>query len=367
MHKPCINIKKGAFAGAVFLLLSALLFVACSKEDLPRKPKAIGWDISSEDRLMDAPDSKALINSYINLRDACTQNEDGAEKIGIFGSYTLDGTTETVFNNIDLWWWEKEDGNPYDDQLGDPSRWNYEGEGKHWVDNASYVFRGYFPKSKITLQPGSNSNKLLIVYDTQASQFDMMVAARELESGEENPVKLIFKHTLSAIKFDFQFTESGITDKLTACWLENTASDGFYTGSTLNYGNAIFWPGSTPNPVGSRIYYWEPANPMTIESNEATTAYSTFALSNKGGIYTDNDGWVLVIPQTMKGPNSLKLCFKTDTGGDEVFQVGLPATVLEAGSRYTFHIKMSATNIDLKLTITDWNERKSSHHIDFNE
>lgn len=346
-------------------LILILLFVSCSVPVLETPPEQdlILWDITSAD----IPDTKALVNSYVTLRNACTQDEDGAEKIGLWGSYALDGATETIFSDADLWWWEKEDGNPFDDVLGNPSMWNYEGEGKRWVTGADYVFRAYFPKSMVTLQPGSDMDRFLVVYDTQVSQFDMMVASRELKAGSENPVKLIFGHALSAIRFDFQFVEEGVKDNLIACWLENAESGGFYTSSTLNYEESVVWPSSTPYPVGNRMYYWEPSEPLLIESGTAATAYASSAPAGSGDIYTGNEGWVLAIPQKMHGPAALKLCFRTSTGGNTVFSVGLPEGNLEAGSRYTFHIKISSTSIDLDLTIADWNERKSSHYIDMNE
>lgn len=354
---------KGVITGAVLGLHSILLCVSCSKEFLPAEQAVIQWDISSSDLQA----TKALIGTYTDLRDACTQDEDGAEKIGVFGAYTYEGTTEHIFEDADLWWWEKENGNPFNDPLGDQSYWNYEGEGKYWVDGSDYRFRAYYPKSKVVLQPGSDVDKFLVVYDSQLVQYDMMVASRNLKAASENPVKLIFSHALAAIRFNYIFAESGVSDKLTACWLENAEATGFYTSSTLNYESSILWPESTPNPIGSRMYYWSPINPMTMTSGTAATAYKSSATAGKGDIYTDNDGWILIIPQTLKGPESLKLCFTTETGGSEVFSVGLPAVELNPGYRHTFNIKISSTSIDLKLTIADWNERDSHHHIDFNE
>lgn len=358
---------KGVLAGAALWLLPVPLFISCSKvEDAP-KQASIQWNISSADQTEGLPETKALIGSYIDLRDACTQDEDGADKIGLFGSCFSEGTDEYVFNDAELWWWEKEDGNPFEDPLGDQSHWNYEGDSKYWVDDSDYLFRAYFPKSKITLQPGSNASRFLIVYDTQQSQYDMMVASKRMKAATENPVKLLFYHTLAAIRFNYRFTDSGIKDKMTACWLENIEADGFYTSSTLNYEDSILWPASTSNPIGSRMYYWKPNSPMIIEGGSVATAYTSTAVAGSGALYTYNDGWILTIPQRMKGPSSLKLCFMTETGGSEVFSTGLPAVDLKAGYRYTFNINISSTNIDLKLTIADWNERDSHHHIDLND
>lgn len=369
--------KKGEIQRAVVLLLSVHLFYSCSVGNISLENSTeeenwvpIAWNIISADETRDSastPKTRALVNTYAQLRNLCTQDEDGSEKIGLYGSYTLDNRTVAIFENADLWWWAKENGNPFNDVLGNRSLWNYEGESRHWQDGADYSFRAYFPKSKVVLQPGSDVNNFLVVYDTQVSQYDLMVASRSLKAGAENPVQLLFQHTLAAVMIDFQFSTGGVSDKLTACWFENAQSNGLYTSSTLNYGTSINWPNSTSIPVGTRMYYWEPTIPMHIDSGSAVAAYSTNASPGNGMVYSNNEGWLLMIPQEIKGTESLKFCFKTTTGGEEVYRVGIPETELKAGYRYTFHIKISSTDIELKLTIKEWNELKSSYEIDLNK
>ena len=330
--------------------------------------EVIGWSVtaSSDAEGLD-PIGRALIENYSDLRSACTPLEtQETEKIGLLGNYTLDGQTKVAFDNSELWWWEKEEGNPFLDYLGDGSYWNYPGENVYWTDNADYIFKAYFPKSKVELQPGSSAQKLLVVYDTEKSQYDLLVAHKAMRSKSENPVNLMMKNALSALRFDFQFVENGVTDKLISCWLENKTDNGFYTSSTLNYEEEIVWPHSTPNPIGSRFYYWEPITPLQIRSISAAIAYSTPASDNNGNVYTDNSGWLLIIPQS-NDTGTVKLCFKTTTGGNTVYSIDLPAYDFKAGHRYRYHVKMTSTGIDLSLTIADWNERKSSHEIDFNK
>lgn len=329
----------------------------------------IGWNVSaSEHADASGPMTRALMEDYSSLRDACTQFEyREAEKIGLLGKLTRNGESETVFDDVDLWWWEKEFGNPFNDQLGNSSRWNYSGENVYWTEDAEYVFRAYFPKSLVTLQPGSGVDGILVVYDSQNSQYDLMVSHRKLSSRAENPVNLDMKHALSALKFDFRFVSDGITDNLLSCWLENNTGGRFYTSSTLNYSEDIMWPESSPNPAGTALYYWEPVAPVTITSQTPVSAYSTPAAVGKGSTYTDNSGWLLVIPQSSDVSGSLKLCFRTTTGGDSVYSVNLPGYDFQPGYRYTYHVKMTSTEIDLGLTIAQWNERKSSYEIDFND
>lgn len=355
-------------------LCLTLLTGSCTKVVTDRQPSAesldniIGWKITTEN-LSDGfdPITRALIEDYDDLRDACTALEgQEAEKIGLLGNHTSDGVSEVIFDNVDLWWWEKEDGNPYSDYLGNDNYWNYPGEDVYWADSGDYIFKAYFPKSEVELQPGSGAEKLLVVYDTQVSQYDLLVTHKEIRTREERPVKLVMKNALAALRFDFQFVESGVTDKLISCWLENTVDNGFYTSSTLNYINEIVWPQSTPVPAGTAFYYWEPDSPLQITSSTAVKAYSTKASLSNGSIYTDNSGWVLIIPQSSPNTGTVRLCFKTSTGGSKVYSINLPAYEFKAGNRYNYHVKLTSTGIDLSLTIAPWNERESSYEIDFN-
>lgn len=357
-------------------ICSLMLMYSCTKGgaeiDIPSGGNAsdlIGWNLAVEDALDGFdPATRSLIENYVDLKEACTALENReAEKIGLLGNFTYEGKSGTAFDNVDLWWWVKEAGNPFSDYQGDESHWNYPGENVYWTDGADYTFKAYFPKSKVSLQPGSDADNLFIVYDTEVSQFDLLVAHKALKAKEENPVNLILKNALAALRFDFQFVDDQVTDHLLSCWLENMTDDGFYTSSTLNFENEIIWPRSTPAPAGRQIYYWEPENPIEITGFRAVNAYSTAASSDNGSIYTENSGWLLIIPQSNMNPGTLRLCFKTSTGGSAVYNINLPAYDFQAGCRYSYHIKMTSTGIDLSLTIADWNERKSSYEIDFNE
>lgn len=329
----------------------------------------IGWNVYADNPAdASALMTRALIDDYNALREACTQSQDReAEKIGLLGKYTLNGTATLVFDNVDLWWWDKEDGNPYNDYLGNGSYWNYPGENVLWTNGAEYTFKAYFPKGEVQLQAGSGADRLIAVYDTEESQYDFMVAHRKLGAYEENPVSLDMHHALAALKFDFLLADDDITDRLHSCWLENGSQDGFYTTSTLNFDQDIVWPKSTAVPPGSPVYYWKPSEPLEINGSKAVDAYSTYATDENGSVFTANEGWLLVIPQSSDKYGALKLCFRTTAGGDNVYRLDLPAYDFIAGYRYTYHVKMTATEVKVGLTVADWNERKSSYEIDFNE
>lgn len=362
----------------LILICIALVLGSCSKTVIQTSgdvatgkgpDNLIGWNVSADDRL-DAVGlrTRALVNDYISLRDACTRSEyQEAEKIGLLGKYTLNGVSKVVFDDVDLWWWEKDGGNPYYDYLGNNNCWNYAGENVYWTYDATYHFKAYFPKSKVELQPGSGADKILAVYDTQVSQYDLMVAQRTLDSQSENPINLFMQHALAALKFDFQFVDDHVSDNLLMCWMENHDENGFYTSCTLNYAEDIVWPHSTATPVGTPFYYWEPAAPVQITGKAPVDAYSASAAVGKGREFTGNDGWILIIPQSSAVEGGLKLCFRTSTGGNVVYSVDLPGYDYKPGYRYNYHIKISSTEIKVGLTVAQWNERKSSYEIDFND
>ena len=87
---------------------------------------------------------------------------------------------------------------------------------------------------------------------------------------------------------------------------------------------------------------------------------------------------MLILPQA--SPGSLKFCFTTQSGGDAVFTVTIPqvteridngdgtfteSTEYLPGKRYTYTVSISKTDLELTLTVADWNERESSHSIIF--
>ena len=111
------------------------------------------------------------------------------------------------------------------------------------------------------------------------------------------------------------------------------------------------------------FFVWEDTNGVEFASTTTqrtiATAYSTNADGNQR--YSNNNGYVLVIPQETNG--STMMCFRLKSTGDLVHRVALPATDYDAGKRYTYDIRFGRTQATVKLTIAEWNELKSSQDI----
>ena len=100
--------------------------------------------------------------------------------------------------------------------------------------------------------------------------------------------------------------------------------------------------------------------------------------ATSGDLFTQNNGWVLILPQASSG--NLQFCFTTTNGEEAIYRVTIPkiteritasdgsvyeSTEYRPGRRYTYTITITEANVDLTLTVADWNERESSYEIVF--
>lgn len=338
------------------LIVFFVVLVSCSKE-VPQVSDVIGWGVEApvqEDWAQ--PQSRALVEDDLQLQVACTQrNGYEPKKIGVFGTSSLEGSVLVEFNDVDLWWWNKEDVNG----------WNCSGENRNWRDKAEYVFKAYFPKGEVDLHPSSGAEKLMVVYDAAQEQYDLLVAHKRIMAREENPVVLLMEHPLAALRFDFTIVETGGEDRLLSCWLENCTQEGLYMSSTLNFAMQTVWPQSSPVGAGVKMYWWRPQVPVQMGSSFSAAAYSSAAADADGALYAGNGGWILVVPQQCKGPEHVKFCFTTERGAGQVYSVGIPQVEFKPGYRYSYHVKVSKARPEISLKVTPWNTRKSSYEVDF--
>lgn len=377
------------------------LFTSCSKQRMPSEmPDAklpISWQVISVDGM---PETKAALATNIiqnaqDLQIACTPESEGGngKSIGIWTDYSilLDGgmdpsgapsngqlvVYENVYDNEEIIYKKKTDGNPHSD-------WNVSGEDLYWAVGGDYKFRAYYPQSmREYITSNSDADIFILEYKTEVEQEDLCVAYKEVSTNSldwisTEPVPLAFKHCLSAIRFQF-LMEYEMDDKLTSCYLENTSSkeeEAFSTLGLLIYGSSdigqeekISWTEGYWPEKGQPFYRWNYATGIPFNKTKKAIAYTT-GTSGLGSIYIQNEGWLLIMPQESKG--YMNLCFTTEKGGNTVYKVRIPAGTgttidgkpfYERGKRYSYTVIVSKTNLKLRISVADWNERKSS--IDF--
>ena len=361
--------------------------------------RPIRWDVASvtspgvQSRSLVGPaPEEGQTTDWITLEQACTPTAAGGngKAIGIWADYTyqdLQGdeiTIKNLFSGTRLIHAHKPNGNPYSD-------WNYEGEDLYWYIGGRYKFRAFFPQEiSENVVSSASATTFVIEYPTHSLQEDLLLAYNAVDTTDPQvdlgkPVDLNFSHGLAAIRFIIK-ANFATEDKLTSCYFQNADTRDFATSGILAYGSeteteSISWSLGYYPPVTEKIYYWQNTGIefSTDEQGSATsaTAYSAAGTTN-GDLFTGNNGWVLILPQASSG--SLKFCFTTQSGGDAVFTVTIPqvteridngdgtfteSTEYLPGKRYTYTVSISKTDLELTLTVADWNERESSHSIIF--
>jgi hypothetical protein len=204
--------------------------------------------------------------------------------------------------------------------------------------------------------------------NTLELQEDILVAAMQVDTWTDNlsePVRLDMQHIFAAIRFKVKAVE-GFTpatgEGVTSCWLQNKTNDNNLfspAGYLVHSGNAepvITW--HTYESSSAPMYKWE-HNGVSFKSEN--TLYTPNG-GKTGEAYTHNDGWVLVVPQTVK-EGTLTFNYTLKNAGEQVFSVNIPPVTYEHGKQYTYMLEISGSEADITLTIKPWNHLDSSYDI----
>lgn len=324
--------------------------------------------------------TRTMIENATDLQNACTPKEAGnanylGEAIGLWGDVeTAYGQADSVF--ADRWLAYGTIGNvPYNPK----NKWNYYGDNRYWLKNATYKFRAIYPRILIAgvsyeyIDKENSSAEALLTSDyfTQYAQRDLMVAYAEANTTTATPenIELKMQHALTAIQFDFKLQENTPNKKLTDVWLQPTTGSDLIVTGVLNYNTENLteanWTHGISSTVGYKTYHWANSEGLTL-STTATTAYTTPSgtTTTTGSHYTNNKGSLLIIPQQSTGTVELHFI----VSGKE-YKIMIPAntgteSTYKPGKRYIYTVTIS-NNIELTLRIVDWNERKSTFDITF--
>ena len=405
---------KKVFRILLIIALVALTAVSCKKtdENVTEASGIIHFEVRQTPSA-----TRSMVVDDAALRTACSPSG-GAQSIGLWAAMSKAGeTTNDVFQGVNLQWrpvGEKgHENNPDLDEEGTDkeSYWNtfitHQSEVKHaevyWHPGETYYFRAYYPAG-VELANNTSAYTFIAEYNCEIQQDDLMAAYQKVvladKASLQQHVQLNLLHMLSAVEFRFKFKEeSGFekSDKLMSMWLENTDA-----GEFGNYGLLVFGDGkkegdagydplvspteidwyimNTPAP-GERMYYWENSAGIDFyrnsSENVAATAFSDPGNTTAGALFTGSTygghNYVYMIPQDLH-PGT-QICFTTENSAGNVFRVNMPDsfkdlhdvvyTSLEAGYRYTFNVVISRLDIEVFITIKEWNLIDSSYSIDF--
>lgn len=341
-------------------MLTALTTIAgCAQETemfpepQPAYPPPICWSIASED-------TRALVNTNL-LQASCTPAADGSnESIGVWGNYTL-GSNTTVKEFV---------ATPLTYITGSFNSWEYPGEVKYWEPQALYDFRACYPQRLMTTLMTQMDATMFQggPINTAILQEDILVAATQVNTRSANlsePVRLNMQHIFAAIMFKVKATD-GFTpapnEGVTSCWLQNSNggtnlfSPSGYLVHSGNDSPQITW--HTYESSVAPMYMWEHEG---VSFNIENTLYTPNS-GMTGEEYTQNEGWLLIVPQTVIA-GTLNFCYTLKNAGDQVFSVNIPQITYEHGKKYTYMLEIRGSEVELKLTIKPWNHLESSYDI----
>lgn len=352
----------------ICLSVLPVLLQACSEGAETPVPQpegpAIRWGVCSDEVQV----TRALVDDNV-LRTSCTPDAHGnSESIGVWGQYAIDeGGQTNVYSEFvatPLTYARKSvDSNPYNE-------WNYPGEARMWQIGGRYDFRACYPQALMTSLMTQMDATIIQggPVNTSVIQTDMLVAATHVDTRTDvlsGPVNLNMQHVFSALRFKVR-AEDGYTppdgDGITSCWLQNTGegTDLFSpSGYLVHSGNKdpkITW--YTYESVSTPMYRWENIGVGFMTEGILYTSNGTTA----GIEYTGNNGWLLVVPQTVR-QGTLQFCYTLKSSGEQVFSVDIPAITYEHGMRYTYVLVIDGAEVTLKLSIAKWNQLDSVYDI----
>ena len=382
------------FYAYCLLIAVATLIPSCRKDGDRAVTDGIALPVRFEVEQEDAA-TKSLICGDNDLIHACTPVADGGlgKAIGLWAAITdaSGRTTNDVFKGVQLRWFDREGGhefNPDSSEEENRQKWNTvivdeQGERAgevYWRPGETYRFRAYYPAG-VELRENTSASTFIADYRTSLQQDDMLAGYQKMTLNTladlQQHVKLRMKHMLSAVRFTFRFNDDfPSTDRLTGVWMENGDEGNFIDYGLLVYGDgtesgveSVQWYGIQAPMPGEKIYEWTTSPGISFSNTDASKALAyqpTDASStvSEGEFFTQNDGYVLMVPQTV-GKDAF-ICFTTENSLGYVFRAAIPeGTVLEPGYRYTFNVIISKLDVELFITIKPWNELESSYTINF--
>lgn len=255
-------------------------------------------------------------------------------------------------------------GDTYTDQwvYGDPSKYNCgtdEEPRRPWNRLLSHQFRAFHPYDATgnnvenglpdgNIQSMSDAQRLVLDYYTQTNKFDLMVARtiRHPLADGVGKVTMNFQHVLSALQFKVKYAAE-IEDLLVGAHLNGVSASGVLYYGVMLAGDSdtnIRW---TPAPISDNNYIWEGS--VAFNNNTEAVAF-------------DGDGVIFAIPQTIE-EDQVTFVFKTGVGDTAIHRAKLPAITWQPGKKYIYTMTLKGAELDVAVTIKEWNEVKSNVDI----
>ena len=354
-----MNIKKLTYRTILGVMLLLPMLAACTGNEVPvpevkpvpeQKDMPIRWEVQPEGM----QESRTLLNSILDLRNACNENG-GKLAIGIWSAYQWGNEyKENILGNKvgDVGLIYQLDTN-WDNWNG----WTYGEYAAIWKHGAIHYFNAYFPKQGGLANIVNTKTAIQGDYNTEEVQMDLMVTRTVVDTGandfQGSPVALPMKHALAALRFQFQAVDDVTKMCLKSFSLNNDTSEGLANSGTLTYdtGNVALTDWTYQKPELGSLYVWQhPGEGFSFNNTNKATAYWPATNTVVGNQYTENDGYIMIIPQEYNGGTKMKF-----TIDDTSFDVELPAQDFLPGYRYHYLMKVKdRTTVTLECVAQPW-------------
>lgn len=239
------------------------------------------------------------------------------------------------------------------------------GEYETWNRGSTYKFRAWYPYGYL---PHSTSSSDLLTFDGFSlfvDNLDLMVAYEERVPSTQGTgeVEMKFRHALAAVRFEVQYKDgvepSDAVDYVTSAWLSGVCATGTFAFGKVSSSDAADKMQWIVSSAGSRkLHEWTSASgtdkPFRVPGYATDPATDVYA---EGG----NPGYVFVIPQALGSEAAFN--FTTKASGSAVFTAQLPGSEWECGKKYTYTISVSASGIEVAVSIKPWEELASGWDV----
>ena len=252
-----------------------------------------------------------------------------------------------------------------------PVGWFYYGhadtpdEYETWNRGSTYKFRAWYPYK---YSPHTTSSSDLLTFDGFSlfvDNLDLMVAYEERVPSSQgtDPVEMKFHHALAAVQFKVQYKDgvkpADAVDYVTSAWLSGVCATGTFAFGKVSSSDAadkMQWIVSSPGSL--KLHEWTSASgtdkPFYVPGNATDPAVDVYAESS-------DPGYVFVIPQALGSGAAFN--FTTKASGSAVFTAQLPGNEWECGKKYTYTISVSASGIEMEVSIKPWEELASGWDV----
>ena len=314
---------------SIIVVLSLLILAGCNKPKPIDGPCKIGFALQY---------SRTLVESVEDLR---------REEIKLFGSYTLDGKSASLFDAERLY---------YDAEL---PGWDYNNT-QYWIRGASYNFCAVCPYIAPCTFSISNGQVSISNYEGSTNGPDVLYATvkRDLAINEDfSTVPLKFHHACAAVQFYLINASNATLTDVRNIRLVGLNNKGHFS---FNADGSVSWV----------------LDSSTVSANAASQPFGGTCVLPNGGLPVNlnvkhslyDNGAILVLPQTVyKTPVTLHLEYIKQ--GDVEYAIrdielgwlgGATPTEWKPGEKYEYNLTITDNTITTEVRVVDWVD----HYVD---